>query len=136
MRWLNKLGNPFVAALLRSPLHSLFSGSVMLITVTGRRSGRKYTTPVQYVRRGGTVSVFTRRGRTWWRNLRGGPPVSLRIRGKSLIGTAKPVIDGEETVARAREAFRGTVLERAAARAQDGVSVQIQLLPESALTSP
>ena len=44
MRFFMRLGNLFVASMLRSPLHGLLSGSVMLITVTGRKSGRRYTT--------------------------------------------------------------------------------------------
>ena len=45
MRW-RKLYNPFVGALLRSPLHGFMSNSTMLLTYTGRKSGKTYTTPV------------------------------------------------------------------------------------------
>src|SRR5262249_17743027 len=41
--------NPVIRALLRSPVHGLMSKSLMLITFTGRKSGRRYTTPVRYV---------------------------------------------------------------------------------------
>lgn len=40
--------NPVVKALIRSRLHGLASGSLALITVTGRRSGREHTFPVGY----------------------------------------------------------------------------------------
>jgi hypothetical protein len=33
-------------ALLRSPLHGLLSGMLMLLSYTGRKSGRTYTIPI------------------------------------------------------------------------------------------
>ena len=47
--------NPLVRAVLRSPAHRLLSGSVLLLTYTGRRSATRYTIPVQYHRDGVTV---------------------------------------------------------------------------------
>jgi hypothetical protein len=43
-----KMINPVVIPLLKSPLHGLMSADVMLVTLTGRRSGRTYTRPVSY----------------------------------------------------------------------------------------
>lgn len=74
--------NPMMRLLLRSPLHGLVSGSLMLITFTGRRSGRRYTTPVRYIRRGDAIRCFSSSETRWWRNLRGGAEVTLRIRGR------------------------------------------------------
>ena len=74
--------NPIIASLLRSPFHTLISGNMMLITVRGRRSGRALTTPVNYVRHEEELLVVSFRGRTWWRNLRGGAPVELLLAGK------------------------------------------------------
>ncbi len=39
---LQSLGNPFVRALLRSRLHGLLSGSLLLVTYTGRKTGRTF----------------------------------------------------------------------------------------------
>lgn len=58
-------------AILRSPLHGLVSNNLMLITFTGRTSGKTYTTPVNYVRDGETLIVLSHTDRTWWKNLRG-----------------------------------------------------------------
>lgn len=82
--------NPLMKLLLRSPWHGVASNEVMLITVTGRKSGKKYTTPVNYVRDGDVLSVLTHARRTWWRNLRGGAPVTIVLCGKTIetIGTA------------------------------------------------
>ena len=76
-----KFINPIVALLLRSPLHFLMSGSLLLITFVGKRTGRSYTTPVRYVRDGATVRCFTSRHTRWWCNLGGGAEVTLTIRG-------------------------------------------------------
>jgi hypothetical protein len=100
-----KLLNPLVIALLKSPLHSLMSRDVMLITFTGRRSGRIYTTPVSYVREGQTVRCFTRSLNSWWRNLRDGAEVSLRIRGEEQGGRAQAISEEPKRIAETLEAF-------------------------------
>ena len=93
----NRVGNPAVRLLLRSPLHPVLSGQLALITVTGRRSGRSYTIPVGYRREGDVVVVpvgWPER-KLWWRNLRGeGAPVRLRLRGRDHEGHA--VAQGDE----------------------------------------
>jgi hypothetical protein len=91
--------NPIIKALLYSPLHWLISSSIMLITVTGQKTGRKYTIPVSY-RRGEEdepFTVFSRTNRTWWRNLQDGADVTLRVRGKNYTGHAEVTEVDEET---------------------------------------
>ena len=85
---LNHVANPIVRALLRSPLHPLLSGSVLLLTYEGKRSGRRYTFPAQYARDGESVYIVAgeAEGKTWWRNLRTGSAVSVRLRGQDLPG--------------------------------------------------
>jgi deazaflavin-dependent oxidoreductase (nitroreductase family) len=85
-----------VPLLLRSPLHVLMSGSVLIITFTGRKSGKVYSTPVQYLLEDDTLTIFTQRTRKWWRNLRGNAPVEVLLRGKSLKGTATTTTDDED----------------------------------------
>jgi deazaflavin-dependent oxidoreductase (nitroreductase family) len=85
VRW-QRLYNPFVVALLRSPLHGFMSGSTMLLTYTGRKSGKAYTTPVNYLRDGDTQLVVSSREHIWWKNLRGGAPVTARVRGQDMRG--------------------------------------------------
>ena len=82
---------------LRSPVHGMVSKSVLLITFTGRRSGKTYTTPVDYSQDGDQVTIFTHAD--WWKNLRGGAPVTLRIRGRDLQGVAEPVAEDKRLVA-------------------------------------
>jgi deazaflavin-dependent oxidoreductase (nitroreductase family) len=95
-----RLGNPFLTALLRSPLHRMADGSMMLISVTGRRSGKVYTTPVNYLRDGDSLTVVSMRERTWWRNLRGGAEVGLNLQGRGRRGWAT-VAESDASVAQA-----------------------------------
>lgn len=90
-----KIGNPFMKAILRSPLHGLASNNAMLITFAGRKSGKTYTTPVNYVRHGEALLVLSQDDRTWWRNLRGGAPVTVRVQGQDLKGTGEALEDPE-----------------------------------------
>lgn len=91
--------NRLMSALLRSPLHGLISASIMLITVTGRRSGSAYAVPVNYVRDDGTLIVMTQADRTWWRNLRGGAPVTVRLRGREYQARAEAFESASEVAA-------------------------------------
>lgn len=90
--------NPLVRALLRSPAHGLLSGRVLLISYTGRRSGRSFALPVQYVREGDevVVTVGWPERKTWWRNFSDAPrPVVLRLAGRDVQGTARAVERGD-----------------------------------------
>ena len=95
-------GNDFVAFMLRTPLHH-FMGNTMLITVTGRKTGKKYTTPVGYYRVDDHIWVITNRDRTWWRNLKDGAEVSMRIHGKNVNGFAEAILDEKAIAARIGE---------------------------------
>jgi F420H(2)-dependent quinone reductase len=85
------VGNPLVTAILRSPLHPMLSRSVMLLTVRGRRTGKWYTVPVGYVSQDGALDVLVanRQVKTWWRNLEGGAPVELGLRGRLVSARAE-----------------------------------------------
>ncbi len=79
--------NPVVRAVLRSPLHGMLSGGLLLLTYTGRRSGTAYTIPVGYRREGETllVTVGWPERKLWWRNLREpGAIVTARVRGQDV----------------------------------------------------
>lgn len=86
----NRVVNPVVRAVLRSPAHGLLSGHLALLTVTGRRSGRAFTFPVGYRRDGDrvTVGVDWPERKLWWRNLSDAAPVEIWLAGVRRIGTA------------------------------------------------
>ncbi len=50
--WVNRI----VRFLLRSPLHPVLSGNTLLLTITGRMSGKQYTIPVSYIQDGDMLS--------------------------------------------------------------------------------
>lgn len=89
--------NNAVKFVLRSPAHGLFSKTVLLITFTGHKSGKSYTTPVDYSQHGNQVFIFTHNA--WWKNLAGGAPVALRIQGRELRGVAEPILEDKRAIA-------------------------------------
>lgn len=95
-RLLMRAINAVPRLVLRSPLRGLMDGKVLLLGFTGRRSGRRYTTPMSYVRVGDEVLMTTEA--PWWKNLAGGAPVEMRIGGRSRRGFAE-TLAGEEGVA-------------------------------------
>jgi deazaflavin-dependent oxidoreductase (nitroreductase family) len=87
----NRTINPALKALLSSPPHPLLSRQLGLITVTGRRTGRRYTFPVGYRQEGDRVivNVGWPERKQWWRNLRQGGRVEMRIQGHRREGHAQ-----------------------------------------------
>ena len=91
-----KAMNRVPAVILRSPLHGLMSGRYLLLTFTGRKSGKRYTTPVAYLEEDDAFLMTT--DSPWWKNLSGGAPVKMRVRGREYEGTGEAVTDGTEVV--------------------------------------
>src|SRR5438034_1442025 len=82
-----RLVNPIVVALLRSPLHRLASKNLMLLTVTGRKSGRAYTLPIgRHQQPDGTFVLSA--GGNWRHNLRGGADVRVTLDGRERTAHA------------------------------------------------
>jgi hypothetical protein len=92
--WLYPIVNPLVMAAVRSPLGRKLNGAVTIVTLRGRKSGRRISTPVGYTRRGGTVTMLVHG--SWWRNLRGGAEVSLYLDGGERPGRATATADPAE----------------------------------------
>lgn len=99
-------GNDFMAWVLRSPLHGMLSNGMMLITITGRKTGKTYTTPVGYYVEGEYLWVITSRERKWWKNLQGGAQVSLLLKRKPVQGIADVELDEKAVEARMYEYIR------------------------------
>ena len=104
-RWTTRL-NPVVVRLLRSPLHHVIGGGLMLITVTGRRTGRRYTIPVGYQRDGGVLHVLVSKAprKQWWRNFRTPAGLEVELRGERFAATGRLVAPGSERFFAAVEA--------------------------------
>jgi deazaflavin-dependent oxidoreductase (nitroreductase family) len=89
--------NSTMKFVLRSPVHGMVSKTILLITFTGRKSGKSFSTPVSYSQTDDQVTIFTHAN--WWKNLRGGAPVTLRIQGRDLQGLPEPVAEDKQAVA-------------------------------------
>jgi hypothetical protein len=94
-RWFNKA----IAWILRTPLHFLVSKDIMLLTVTGRKTGKKYPMPVSYARDGDGITCSTDRTRAdWWKNLRGGATVTLWLCGEEVAGRATVISEDRQAL--------------------------------------
>ena len=77
--------------------------SLLLLRFRGRRSGSWHTTPVGYAREGDVVVIVTSPTYAWWRNIRDGADVDVRLDGAwregraRIVGPDDPAYD--ETVA-------------------------------------
>jgi deazaflavin-dependent oxidoreductase (nitroreductase family) len=114
-KMLTKLSNMMLKPLLKSPLHFFASGGMMLITFTGRKSGKVYTTPVQYTREENTVTFFTFRERVWWKNLQDNAGVTLHLKGRKVEGMVETLIFDEGLIAQAMRARYPRISEEKAA---------------------
>jgi hypothetical protein len=85
--------NPAMRAALASRrFHApLGSSTLMVLAFRGRRSGTPYRFPIGYLQEGATLTCYTPFG--WWRNLVGGAPVTVNLRGRRLAGTADASTD-------------------------------------------
>ena len=92
--------NPLMKALLRSPLHGAASKHMMLLTLTGRKSGRTYTLPVGRHEIDGRLVLSA--GGNWRHNLHGGADITLLIDGRERKANAVY----EEDIDRSAEVFR------------------------------
>ena len=54
------VGNLLMRALLRSRLHRLVDKDLMILTVTGRKTGTQYRIPLSYIRDGDVIILFRR----------------------------------------------------------------------------
>lgn len=87
-------------------------GQIMVITHTGRRSGRRYRTPVNYARHDGSVYATAGFGEEtdWYRNLMATPDAELWLPSTRIGGPvawwrvrASTVTDPAENLARLRD---------------------------------
>jgi F420H(2)-dependent quinone reductase len=97
----NRLVNPVVRWLLRSPLHLLLSRSLVILSYQGRKTGRWRSLPCMYARDGQDLYVVPGQPdrKIWWRNLRQPTRVRLRLQGRDLEGTATASSDPEAVAA-------------------------------------
>jgi deazaflavin-dependent oxidoreductase (nitroreductase family) len=85
-------------AVLRSPIHPILSSKMLLIEFVGRRSGRRYATPVNYHQDGSTVLITT--DSPWFKNfIGGGGHAIVQLRGQTRRVRVEVVTDPVEAAA-------------------------------------
>jgi deazaflavin-dependent oxidoreductase (nitroreductase family) len=80
--------------ILRLPFQTPLSRRLMLLSFTGRKTGRAYTIPVSYVQQGDTLLVPG--GGAWERNLETGRSVRVMLRGVERAARVKVVKEANE----------------------------------------
>lgn len=76
-------------------LGPLIGRIILLLTTTGRRSGMKRVTPLQYEMIGSDYYLGAARGvkADWVRNIQSNPQVEMRVGAKYFYGTAEIITD-------------------------------------------
>lgn len=123
--------NTATAWVVRSPLHPLLLGSVLVVRCEGRRSGRTYLVPVTCrPAGGGALHALTSIRALWSRNIASGAPATVYYRGReheARIDVVRGVDDPSE-VERAL-ASRGVVARTLVALpASESVLLRVWLL--------
>lgn len=129
-RWLKfliKLQNPLMRWLLRSPLHGLVSKRYLILSVTGRKSGKTYHVPVQYAQKGENLLIITSAQYVWWRNLQGGASVGVQLRGKLYAAQAEAFREAARVAEVAQQLYPQLSAERVAQFVADKVLVRVTL---------
>lgn len=120
--------NPLVTWLLHSPLRGLMDRSTLLLTYTGRRSGRAFTLPISYAQHGDRVRLITRKGKPWLKSVAAGAPVTLWLRGQACAGWAAAVpADDAALLAAVLAVYRGLPRAKAEALLGEAVLAEVQL---------
>jgi deazaflavin-dependent oxidoreductase (nitroreductase family) len=76
------------------PFPTPLSGRLMLVSFTGRKSGRAYRQPLSYVQHADTL--LTPGGGKWKLNLRADQPVRIRLRGHDILARPELIKDPDE----------------------------------------
>jgi hypothetical protein len=91
--WMRVINVP-MRRILALPFPTPLSKRLMLLYLTGRRSGRSYRQPVSYVRDGG--SLLTPGGGNWKPNLEPGRPERIRLDGRMVMARPELVDNVDE----------------------------------------
>lgn len=94
-KWANSL---MKWALTTPGIERMVGQGVALLGFTGHKTGQRYAIPVSYQREGDTVTIITKRVRSWWRNFQTPAEVELRLAGRDYRGKAEITFDDEETL--------------------------------------
>lgn len=83
--------NVMMRGVLRSPVHRIVSGRILVIVVTGRKTGTVYRLPVGYVEHAGALLIGT--AGKWRKNLPENATVTILLRGRWRQASAEVITD-------------------------------------------
>ncbi len=90
-RRMMRMVNVPMRAVLSLPFRTPLSGRLMLLSYTGRKSGKHYRQPLSYTADAGVL--LTPGGGNWTLSLSTGTPVTVRLAGKDVRMTPEVVAD-------------------------------------------
>ena len=79
--------------LLRSPLHSVCSNSILAIRYTGIKSGRTLVVPARYLRSSDALVLLTSRETRWWPNFLEAAAAEVLLVGRWNVCQVQATID-------------------------------------------
>jgi deazaflavin-dependent oxidoreductase (nitroreductase family) len=84
--------------LYRLGLGGLIGKHTLLLTTTGRRTGRLRVVPLDYQEEAGIFYLIAEQGSRspWYRNLVANPEVEIRMGSRKVRGVAAPLTDSQE----------------------------------------
>ena len=76
-------------------LGPIYGRLVLMLTTTGRKSGKSRVTPLQYEEIDGDIYIGSARGTNadWWRNIVANPKVRIQVKSRKFEGRAELVTD-------------------------------------------
>ena len=90
-----RLLNPIVIFILDSPFHFILSKNLLALTFYGRKTGKKYKTPLSYLKKDDNIFCFTDRPNIWWRNLILQSEVEISLKGNRVRCLAIAELESE-----------------------------------------
>ncbi len=90
---------------------NLFGAKVLLLTTTGRKSGKRYTTPLTYMEDGENLVIIASNNGSdtdpnWWRNLKADPQAMVQV------GSQYKELHAEAALGAGRDRLWSAVTER------------------------
>lgn len=96
---------------------ALDTADVLEITFTGRKTGKKFTAPVWFVKESNKLYLLPVMGTSskWFKSVLANPTMELRLSGKKATAAARPINDKrrvDETVERFRTKYGADDVKR------------------------
>jgi len=111
-------------------LKNLSSTIELEITVTGRKSGRRISTPVWFVHEGGKLYLVPVQGSdsNWYKNVVATPAMEIAAKGRKVTVTAKPISNPSkvnEVVEKLRSKYGAEEVEKYYSKLDAAIEVSI-----------